>query len=94
MLITFFLTKGIPALNDNRIIDAGPEEVAVVGDFPYVVSITVNNRHVCGGFIYNNLWIVTAASCVSGYVKSLDTHRVTFSFDVLLIDRLESHPAR
>jgi hypothetical protein len=31
---------------------------------PYLVSIVVNEQHVCGGWIYNNDWIVTTAACV------------------------------
>ena len=47
--------------NDERIIEG---ELATAGQFPYVVSITdENNRHFCGGFIYNDRWIVTTASC-------------------------------
>ena len=56
---------GLPAYN-GRIINGSP---AQFGEFPYVVSITNINtdQHLCSGFIYNELWIVTAASCVSGY---------------------------
>ena len=56
--------KGLPALyDDERIIDGG---LAKSGEYPYVVSITENDRHFCGGFIYSNRWIITAASCVVG----------------------------
>lgn len=34
------------------------------GEFPFVVSVTFNSEHICGGFIYNSRFIVTAASCV------------------------------
>lgn len=37
------------------------------GEFPFVVSITKDGEHLCGGFIYNQRFIVTAASCVLGY---------------------------
>ena len=47
--------------------------VAVEGEFPYIASIqTSGSRHICGGFIYNSKWIVTAASCVYGYVIVLN----------------------
>lgn len=42
---------------------------ASAGQFPYVVSITEDGRHFCGGFIYSSRWIVTIASCLVG--KSL-----------------------
>lgn len=50
-----------PSLMSSRII-GGAE--AKVGDFPYVVAITRQLNHLCSGFIYNERWIVTAASCV------------------------------
>ena len=42
--------------------------LASPGQFPYVVSVTENGRHLCGGFIYSLRWIVTAAACVDGYL--------------------------
>lgn len=44
--------------------------MASVGQFPYVVSLTENNRHFCSGFIYSERWVVTTASCVSGKIPS------------------------
>lgn len=63
LLSTF--SAGLGA-NSDRIVNGIPAEV---GEFPYVVSITNINtdEHLCSGFIYNQLWIITAASCVLGY---------------------------
>ncbi|XP_057373600.1 trypsin beta-like [Daphnia carinata] len=41
---------------------------ATEGEFPYIVSITTNGEHICGGFIYNQRFIVTTASCVLNLV--------------------------
>lgn len=46
-----------------------------------MVSITYDNEHICGGFIYNAKWIVTAASCFDGYVLPLNVNWLLF--DVL-----------
>lgn len=54
----------LPALQE-RVTGGG---VAAAAQFPYVVSITENDRHFCAGFIYSARWIVTTASCVVGYV--------------------------
>ena len=43
--------------------------LATLGQFPFLVSITENDRHFCAGFIYNTRWIVTTASCVVGYYE-------------------------
>ena len=42
---------------------------ANTGDFPFIVSVTINGQHLCGGFIYNKDWVVTSASCVYGYLN-------------------------
>ncbi|KAI9559774.1 hypothetical protein GHT06_013780 [Daphnia sinensis] len=57
----------VPVALNGRIIEGG---IAYEGQFPYVVSITENGRHFCGGFIYSEKWIVTAASCIVGKVAS------------------------
>ena len=38
-----------------------------VGEAPFVVQILLKAVHQCGGFIYNNQWVVTTAECVYGY---------------------------
>lgn len=55
--------SGIQEIVDGRIYGGTP---AKIGEFPYVVAIKVNEEFRCGGFIYNERWIVTAASCVDG----------------------------
>ena len=37
---------------------------AAPGEFPYAVSILLNGKHQCSGFIYSEMFIVTTASCV------------------------------
>ena len=39
---------------------------ATEGQFPFVVSISWQGQHICGGFIYNDGWVVTTANCVHG----------------------------
>lgn len=49
--------------SNDRILNGA--EVAV-GQWPFVVSVTFNDEHICGGFIYSQKYIITAASCVDG----------------------------
>ncbi|XP_057374173.1 trypsin V-B-like [Daphnia carinata] len=56
----------------SRILQGVP---AAIGEFPYVVAIKVDDKFRCGGFIYNERWVVTVASCVNGFNNVLD--RVT-----------------
>uniref|UniRef100_A0A8B9RT68 Peptidase S1 domain-containing protein n=1 Tax=Accipiter nisus TaxID=211598 RepID=A0A8B9RT68_9AVES len=47
----------------NRIVGGSG---AVLGQWPWQVSLHVQGTHVCGGSIITHQWIVTAAHCVEG----------------------------
>ncbi|XP_046639652.1 trypsin-1-like [Daphnia pulicaria] len=55
--------QGVPTDNVGRIVN-GHE--ATRGEFPWLVSISENGQHICGGFIYSDRNIVTTASCLFG----------------------------
>lgn len=46
--------------NDGRIV--GGEDASII-DYPYQVSMIVNNSYFCGGFIISENYIATAAHC-------------------------------
>lgn len=39
-------------------------EDAALGQFPYQISLRMQNAHICGGSIIAEKWILTAAHCV------------------------------
>ncbi|XP_046439907.1 chymotrypsin-1-like isoform X1 [Daphnia pulex] len=57
---------------------------AAIGEFPHVVAIKVDKEFRCGGFIYNERWVITTASCVYGFTNLLD--RVTVEAGVVSLD--------
>ncbi|XP_032788232.2 complement factor D [Daphnia magna] len=79
-LVIIFIAsfQGVPAEDVGRIVN-GAE--AARGEFPWLVSISENDRHICGGFIYNDRFIVTAASCV--FEKAITSLKVKVSGLVL-----------
>jgi len=57
-------TCGIRPL-ENKIVKG---QVAEEFDWPWMCSMLYNGRHICGGSLIGNKWIVTAAHCVSNLV--------------------------
>ncbi|XP_012864388.1 PREDICTED: transmembrane protease serine 11D [Dipodomys ordii] len=51
-------------LSEERIIGG---TLAEDGDWPWQVSLHVNNVHHCGGILISNTWILTAAHCFRSY---------------------------
>ncbi|NXR84247.1 TMPS2 protease, partial [Pycnonotus jocosus] len=49
---------------------------AVLGQWPWQVSLHVQGTHVCGGSIITPQWIVTAAHCVEGQLSDPHSWRV------------------
>ncbi|EFX81487.1 hypothetical protein DAPPUDRAFT_224273 [Daphnia pulex] len=66
LVFTIFVTfvSGAPNEELGRII--GGNLSSSTEQFPYVVSISWQGQPMCGGFIYNDQWVVTAAECVHG----------------------------
>ncbi|EFX81483.1 hypothetical protein DAPPUDRAFT_224278 [Daphnia pulex] len=64
--------SGAPNAGTGRLI-GGTQ--AAAGEYPFVVSISRQDQHICGGFIYNDRWIVTTAKCVHG--KPQDELKIT-----------------
>jgi secreted trypsin-like serine protease len=57
----------ISAADEDKIV-GGTQ--AVAGDWPWSCSMLYNGRHICGGSLINNEWVITAAHCVSSLVAS------------------------
>ncbi|NXO66736.1 TMPS2 protease, partial [Phainopepla nitens] len=57
----------------NRIVGGSG---AVLGQWPWQVSLHVQGTHVCGGSIITRHWIVTAAHCVEGRFSDPHSWRV------------------
>lgn len=60
---------GMP-MPDGRIVGGYPADIT---QFPHQISMRYNGRHRCGGSIYNENIIVSAAHCVTGVDASLLT---------------------
>ncbi|CAB1456523.1 unnamed protein product [Pleuronectes platessa] len=56
------LTCGQAPIN-TRIIGG---QTATPGDWPWQVSLVLFGRHICGGSLINDQWVMTTAHCISG----------------------------
>jgi prostasin len=68
LLVLISATLATPVIEDRESRIVGGVN-AIPGEFPYIVSIhwvilTVST-HVCGGAIINNIWILSAAHCLT-----------------------------
>jgi len=69
-LLVAHLAAGAAIHNDDQ--SAAMDDGRIAGGvtsapkaFPYYVAVTVNEQHKCGGFLYNDRFIITAASCIA-----------------------------
>ncbi|ALC40487.1 CG17571, partial [Drosophila busckii] len=61
------IPEGLLPQLDGRIVGGTPTNI---GDYPYQISLQRNGGHSCGGSIYNNKIIVTAAHCLQKVAAS------------------------
>ncbi|XP_046440497.1 trypsin-like isoform X2 [Daphnia pulex] len=62
---------------------------ALLGEFPYTVSLTHFDEHICGGFVYSNYFVLTAASCLIGR-SEWDVAVVVAQYSLILQDPEEN----
>ncbi|XP_063157923.1 serine protease 27-like [Candoia aspera] len=87
-LLQLIVTEGAPASRQDcgqlrissRIV--GGQDVPN-GDLPWVASIVVDFRPVCGGSLINEQWVLTAASCVD-QISSIQQYNVLLGAHQLL----------
>ncbi|XP_053687198.1 chymotrypsin-1-like [Sabethes cyaneus] len=73
---------------------------ASIVEYPFAASLRRNNRHICGGSILTQYWILTAAHCLSRFTSpfelSIQVGRTTISrlvdSSVYQADRFVVHP--
>uniref|UniRef100_A0A8D0BGL4 Peptidase S1 domain-containing protein n=1 Tax=Salvator merianae TaxID=96440 RepID=A0A8D0BGL4_SALMN len=56
----FLAACGQPPISLNRIVKG---QDTVPGEFPWQISLQLNKRHVCGGSLISDEWVITAAHC-------------------------------
>ncbi|XP_012286850.1 trypsin-7 [Orussus abietinus] len=59
----FILGNGVFGEESGRIVGG---QTTTIERYPYQVSLRYNNRHICGGAILSEKWVITAAHCVKG----------------------------
>jgi len=58
----------ISAADEDKIVGG---TTSLPGDWPWSCSMLYNGRHICGGSLINEQWVVSAAHCVSSLTASL-----------------------
>lgn len=93
--LIFASVTGAPAVRageqqsaDERI--AGGVTAAGPKDYPYYVAVTVKDQHKCGGFIYNDRFILTAASCINGF-QPIDVTVTVGAYSLIVPDPDEQY---
>lgn len=69
VLLAFLCCAIAVATATNTTIDADEyvmQRPAILGMFRFVVSLRINNQHICSGSVLNRNWILTAARCLHG----------------------------
>ncbi|XP_015602364.1 chymotrypsin-2 [Cephus cinctus] len=102
MFLSFFniITILIPLILADENFDEGKivgGAAAEDGQYPYQVSLRLNDRHFCGGSILTERWILTAAHCLSGFndtsIKVVTgTNTLDEGGDSYQSKRIVSHP--
>ncbi|XP_015434420.1 PREDICTED: chymotrypsin-2-like [Dufourea novaeangliae] len=87
-LISFLALGSIVCANAAS--DAPGAQDSELGWFPYVVSLRINNGHLCTGSIVDNMHILTAAHCLYSHLNSPNDVVVVTS-TILLDQGGESH---
>lgn len=69
VLLAFLCCAIAVATATNTTIEADEyvmQRPAILGMFRFVVSLRINNQHICSGSVLNRNWILTAARCLHG----------------------------
>lgn len=66
-VLLVLLAVTLAAANAEKIVGGTKTDIA---NYPWQISLRSSGSHICGGSIYNEQWIITAAHCVYGGIAS------------------------